>query len=169
MLPNSHAADRILGDMRPFCLFCYALLFASLLVGCDLISSSEFSGEPVSFSNVERGENLRVRISGTTVIRSGADWKTFWKKHGGEGSVPTVDFNRQTVLGIFYGGSLHGGCRSRVDVIREVRQEGETLSVDVGKLPDLGPCRMVVYPIDVVAVEVAPSQALEVDFRGQVP
>jgi hypothetical protein len=56
-----------------------------------------------------------------------------------------------------------------VDVIREVRHKGETLSVDVGKLPDLGPCRMVVYPIDVVAVEVPPSQALDVDFRGQVP
>jgi hypothetical protein len=154
--------------MRPFCHFPYILLFAVLLVGCDLLSSSD-SGEPVSFSNVERGENLRVRISGTTVIRSRADWKTFWKKHGGEGPLPAVDFDHQTVLGVFYGGSFHAGCRSRVDVIREVRQEGETLSVDVRKLPDLGPCRMVVHPIEVVAVEVPPSQALDVGFRGQVP
>jgi hypothetical protein len=154
--------------MRPFCYFPCVLLFVVLLVGCDLLASSD-SGKPVSFSNLDRGEDLRVRISGTTVIRSRADWKTFWKKHGGKGPAPTVDFNHQTVLGVFYGGSLRGGCRSRVDVIREIGQEGETLSVDVGKLPDLGPCRMVVYPIDVVAVEVPPSQALDVDFRGQVP
>lgn len=155
--------------MRPFCFFSYVPLFAVLLVGCGFLSSSESSGEPVSFSNVERVENLRVRISGTTVIRSRFDWERFWKKHGGDVPVPTADFNRQTVLGVFYGGSLHGGCRSRVHVIREVRQEGETLSVDVGKLPDLGPCRMVVHPIDLVAVDVDPSQALDVDFKGQVP
>jgi hypothetical protein len=168
VVPNSWIPDLKAWNMRSFCHFLYIFLFAVLFVGCDLLSSGE-SGEPVSFSNVEREENMRVRISGTTVIRSRADWETFWKKHGGEGPVPTVDFNHQTILGVFYGGSLRGGCRSRVDVIREVRHKGETLSVEVGKLPDLGPCRMVVYPIDVVAVEVPPSQALDVDFRGQVP
>jgi len=84
--------------------------------------------------------------------------------------VPTVDFNRQTVLGVFYGGSFHAGCRTRVDVIQEVRkEEGETLSVEVRKLPDLGPCRMVVHPIDVVTVDAPPSQALDVDFKGKTP
>lgn len=154
--------------MRPLCLLPYVLLSAVVLTGCDLLSSSE-SGDPVSFSNVERVENLRVRISGTTVIRSRSDWKTFWMKHEGDVPIPTVDFNRQIVVGVFYGGSLHGGCRSRVDVIRDVHQEGEILSVEVGKLPDLGPCRMIVYPIDVVTVNVSPSKALDVNFKGKVP
>ena len=164
VVPSSCIPDRNAWNMRPFCRFPYVLLFAVLLVGCDLLSSSD-SGKPVSFSHVERMENLRVRISGTTVIRSRSDWERFWKKHEGEVPVPTVNFDRQTVLGVFYGGSFHVGCRSRVDVIRDVRRDGETLSVDVGKLPDLGPCRGV---RNVVAVDIAPSQALDVDFKGHV-
>lgn len=91
-----------------------------------------------------------------------------WQQHGGSAPAPPVDFDQQIVLGVFYGGSFHAGCRSKVDVVREVRREGATLEVSIGRLSHLGPCRAVTHPFDLVVVDVPSSQALDVWFVGRV-
>ena len=144
------------------------------LAGCDALSSDE----PVAYADVERAEALRVQVTGTTVtvIRDRSSWERFWSGHVGTAgpdgagiAAPEVDFERQTVVGVFYGGSLHAGCGSSVDVVRSAREESGAVEVEVGPLPDLGPCRAVVYPLDLVVLDVPPSEALDVRFVGAVP
>jgi hypothetical protein len=136
-----------------------------VLSGCDAFSAAE----AVPFSNIEQAGRLRVQVSGTTVIRDRPGWEAFWQQHGGVAPAPAVDFDRQTVLGVFYGGAFHSGCTSEVDVIRSVKLAHGRLEVRVDRLPDLGPCRAIVYPLDVVVVDAPPSQAFDVRFVGRVP
>ena len=137
------------------------------LTGCDVF----FSDEPVPYADLDEVAVLQVQIDGTTVIRSRSEWDMFWQqhKHSGGPSAPEVDFERQVVLGVFYGGSLHAGCRSEVDVVAAVRRDGDALEVLVGPLPDLGPCRAVMHPLDVVVADVPAWEARTVRFIGRVP
>ena len=145
---------------------CLPVLAATLaLAGCD---ASAPDG-PVPFADVEEAGALRVQVTGTTVIKGRSDWAQFWDRHGGPDPVPAVDFDRQFVVGVFYGGSLRAGCRSEVDVVEAVERDGDAVRVRVGPLPDLGPCRAVVYPADVVVVDVSASEPVEVRFTGEVP
>ena len=140
------------------CLVCW-------LAGCDALVPDE----PVPFTHVERVNALRVQINGTTMIRDRWDWEAFWQRHGGALPAPAVDFERQTVLGVFYGGSLYGGCHSDVEVVEAVRRDGDALEVRVGPLPDLGICRQVVYPLDIVVVDVPAREVRTAHFKGRVP
>lgn len=149
-------------------LLAVVLLAALGILGCDASSA----GDAVPFSKVEEAERLTVRISGTTVLRTADEWAEFWKRHETTipaRSAPAVDFERQTVIGVFYGGSLYSGCHSQVEVIQEVEQVGRWLEVSVSALPDLGVCRAIVHPLDIVVVDIPPAQALDVRFKGQVP
>lgn len=131
-----------------------------ILAGCDFIAPAE----PVSFTDVE--EAVTVRVSGTTVIHSESEWNAFWEQHGRSSSPPEVNFKQQMVVGVFWGGSFHAGCRSEVDAIESVRRDGNVLEVEVGPLPDLGPCRAVAYPFDLIIVN---ARARRVRFEGKVP
>ena len=148
-----------------------ALAAAVTFAGCDATSD-----ESLAYSDLQQDEYLRVQVTGTTVIRDSGSWQRFWSSHvsttGLDGALiaaPTVNFERQTVVGVFYGGSPRAGCASTVDVVRSVTEEGGVVQVSLGPLPDLGPCRAVVYPVDIVVVDVAPSMALDVRFVGDVP
>ena len=109
----------------------------------------------------------QILNAGTTVIKVQGGWESFWRQHGGVVPTTPVDFDRQLVLGVFY--SQRAGCTFEVDMIKEVRQARGLLTAEVGPLPDLGLCRMVVFPIDVVIVEVGPSAVSKVRFAGRVP
>ena len=140
-------------------------LVALTLAGCDALSSDE----AVSFSKAEQTEALRVQVTGTTVLRDRSEWTSFWERHGGSGPAPAVDFDQQLVVGVFYGGSPRAGCQSAVNVVGSVLRDGNTVRVQIKPLPDLGSCRAVVYPLDVVVVDVPASEALAVRFEGRVP
>ena len=144
-------------------LFVLSLVMAA--AGCDMLVPNE----PVSYTDLDEVAALRVQINGTTVIRDRWEWDRFWQQHGGGADAPDVDFERQVVLGVFYGGSLHAGCHSEVDVVAAVRHEGDALEILVGPLPDLGPCRAVVYPLDIVVAEVPAWDIRTVRFTGRVP
>ena len=106
-------------------------------------------------------------VNGTTVIRDQSRLESFARYPGGDlAPVPEVDFDRQLVVGVFYGGSLHGGCGGDVEVVEAVRSEGDALVVEVGPLPDLGPCRAIVYPAEMVVVD---AKSWDVRFVGEVP
>lgn len=150
---------------------CWTLgaLLALLLAGCDMLGP----GEPIAFSDVPEAERLRVQISGTTVLRGSWEWERFWQSHvngyGPDGQPPRppeIDFSRHMVVGVFWGGSIHGGCHNYARAIRRVEAVGDGLVVYVGPLPDLGQCRMIVHPIQVIVV---PRVGGEVRFVGHLP
>lgn len=140
-----------------------ALLLAALaLAGCDAFESSE----PVAFARVALPASPML-VNGTTVIRDEYRLDAFTRREDGSRiTVPDIDFDRQMVVGVFYGGSFHAGCRADVETIETVHVQGDALVVEVGPLPDLGPCRGVVYPAEMVVVD---ARADDVRFVGAVP
>ncbi|PAP78411.1 hypothetical protein BSZ37_19275 [Rubrivirga marina] len=138
------------------------LLAALAFAGCDVFESSE----PVAFTRIALPARP-VLVNGTTVVRGDYQLSAFTRSvNDSLISVPTIDFDRQTVLGVFYGGSFHAGCRGNVETIEGIRLAGDALIVEVGPLPDLGPCRAIVYPSDMVVVN---ARATSVRFVGAVP
>lgn len=145
------------------------------LAGCDTIAD----GTPVPWAPLDVEMKLSVGVSGTTLIRSEDQWQTFWRQHHRSiqdddgrnlnATPPAVDFTRQVVVGVFYGGSPNAGCTDDADSIRRVSLEGRTLHVEVGPISDLGVCRMVVSPVQLVAVDVAPEAISRQRFTGEVP
>ena len=134
-----------------------------VLAGCDAFAS----GEPVAFTTLTAPME-RVAVNGTTVLRDPQALAAFVRETPNEGPVsfPDVDFERQIVLGVFYGGSFHAGCTGAVEVIESVQQERDELVVRIGPLPDLGPCRAVVYPSQLVVVD---ATSPKVRFEGPLP
>ncbi len=149
-----------------------AVLAAVSLVGCDGFDAPA----PVPFDALALRAALDVPVTGTTVIRDERTWTRFWAAHnqgfdanGQPLSAPAVDFTRQTVVGAFYGGSFHAGCNSAVDLVETVREVGGTVEVQLGRLPSLGVCRAVVHPIDLVVIDVPPSETFDLRFTGHLP
>ena len=142
-------------------------VFAALaLAGCDAAEEGAPPDGPVGFTRVDLPASP-VFVDGTTVICSDFQLASFARREDGSTApVPDVDFDRQLVVGVFYGGSFHGGCSGDVEVIESVRVDGGALVVEVGPLPDLGPCRAIVYPADMVVVD---AQVPAVRFAGDVP
>ena len=137
-------------------------LVALALAGCDAFSLDE----PVPFERLALPTSA-VFVNGTTVIRDQTRLESFARYQGGDlAPVPEVDFERQLVVGVFYGGSFHAGCSGDVEVVEAVRLEGDRLVVEIGPLPDLGPCRAVVYPAEMVVVD---AESFDVRFAGEVP
>lgn len=139
-----------------------ALTAALAFVGCDALSSDE----PIPFARLDLPASP-VFVSGTTVIRDQSRLEAFARRQVGDPvPIPEVDFERHLVVGVFYGGSFHAGCSGDVEVIEAIRDEGDALVVEIGPLPDLGPCRAVVHPAEMVVVD---AQASAVQFVGKVP
>jgi len=139
-----------------------AVLALLALAGCDVFSSDD----SVPFERLALPAHP-VHVNGTTVIREQWRLETFARGTSGEMvPLPDVDFERQLVVGVFYGGSLHYGCGGPIEVVRAVRASGDALVVEIGPLPDLGPCRGNVYPAEMVVVDAA---SRDVRFVGDVP
>lgn len=80
----------------------------------------------VVFTTVARGSDSRIMEPREAVIRSVAEWQTLWKEHGTQ-RLPTVDFSKSTVVGVFLGTRMTAGYG--VDVV-SVRSQGDTTVVE---------------------------------------
>lgn len=120
--------------------------------------------EPVAFENLREASNLRVRKSGTAVFKNAASWESFW--HSSLPPILAIDFKKQILIAVFWGGEPHSGCGDYVEAVESVSREGDRIRVHVGRLPSLGPCRVVVYPLQIIRID---RSDLPVIFTGEVP
>lgn len=163
----------------PFRLFQSVLvgLLAGLLFGgCDVFhdGSNGPPGEPISHEWVKRGHGVRVYEAQTRVFRDSLAWAQFWNEHVTLRDQnlelyppPSVDFERRVIIGVYWG-SYYVGCRAidRIDAIEGIYDAADRIVVDIGPVPDLGPCRAKVYPTQVVSI---PRPDKPVAFTGKVP
>ncbi len=148
-------------------------LVGLLLMGCDLLRNGDSDrGEPVSYEQVEKAGGLHVRKAQTRVFRDSASWIQFWNKHVSAFdenheliSPPSVDFDRREIVAVFWG-CFYGGCRRSVNAIEGIYNAGNQIEVSIGSLPDLGACRMVQLPLQVVSI---PESEKPIDFTGKIP
>lgn len=152
------------------------LLGGLLLGGCDVFHDEPTGppGEPISYEWVKRGHGVRVYEAQTRVFRDSATWAQFWNKHVMVRDQnfelyppPSIDFNRRIIIGVYWG-YLYGGCRvtHRIEAIEGIYDAGDRIVVDVGPVPDLGPCRTMLLPTQVVSI---PRPDKPVEFTGKVP
>lgn len=148
-----------------------SLLGALLLASCDLLNPG--SGQTLSFQNVKDAEPLRVQEAQTAVFRREAAWTSFWNDHvtardsdGEKIAPPSIDFDEHMLIAVFWGNNGYGGCSSFAEAIESVSATSGRVIVSVGRLPDLGPCRMVVFPLQVIKVK---RTEQPVEFSGRVP
>lgn len=159
--------------LQPVRLALIGLLGGFLLGGCDLLrGDSTPSGEPVTYDQVEKAGGLHVRNAQTRVFRDSAEWATFWNEHVSAFdenhdliSPPSVDFDRRKVVAVFWG-CHYVGCRGSVNAINGIYEQDDQIRVDIGSLPDLGPCRAVQLPLQVVSI---PDTERPIEFTGEIP
>ena len=124
----------------------------------------------LDFSEIPSAQFFRVQQPGTAVFRSEAEWKAFRDVHfmyilGMPIMPPIADFEREIVIGIFWG-TGYGGCRNVTQSIERVQIANNVVEVKVGPLSDLGSCKMLVAPLQIVKI---PKTDLPVVFVGNVP
>ena len=146
-------------------------LSVTLLISCH--RTDYRNGETLLFQDITEAASLKVYDAQTAVFESEDSWEDFWEENvPGIGSAdkrpppPAVNFDENILIAVFWGGNGYGGCTSYAKAIQKVKSSNAMVSVHVGKLPDLGPCRMIVHPLQVIKVE---STGLAVVFKGHVP
>lgn len=142
-----------------------------LLTSCKILGDA--GRESVPFQHVMDSEFLKVQDSQTAVFKNKSAWTEFWNNHvtrvnsdGEKVSAPVIDFNKNMLIAVFWGNNGYSGCSSFVDAIESVSLKKGMISVNVGKLPDLGSCLMMVSPLQVIEVE---KREQPVTFHGQIP
>lgn len=111
---------------------------------------------------------LKVEEPGGYVFTNRSDWISFWDEHvsefAGDTEPPEFDFTNNNLAGIFW--PVTSGCFHEVEAIQSVENRPQYIAVKVGPLPDLGACRMIVYPYQLISL---PDLNKPVHFTGQVP
>jgi hypothetical protein len=128
------------------------VVLALLLSSCSMFVERD----EVAFFDLEHAPRLRVSENVVAVINSESEWADFLNRHiPYPVMIPAsgVDFNRHSVVGIYFGGQVFGGCFSYVDVVRSAQASGSTVVLDVAPVPDLGACRAIQHPYQVIAIE----------------
>jgi len=127
--------------------------------------------QPISFEPIHGCIGFEVPTAGTDVIRTDSVYQHYWDNYwaiqdgfGNKTPPPTVDFTQRMVLSVHYGS--RDGCFSNVDVIDRIEQVDNVIRVTLARLPYLGECYAVIYPIQMVSI---PNSSLDVTFVGEVP
>ena len=80
----------------------------------------------VALTTVASGTNSQISEPRETIVRSADEWRTLWTAHSTE-RIPTIDFSRFVVAGVFLGTRPTAGYT--VEIVR-VRQEGTVTTVE---------------------------------------
>ena len=105
-----------------------------------------------SFTNVAKGDASGQQLAKQVTVRTPAEWKALWKDHAPTEKMPTVDFAKDMVVGIFLGTKPSAG--HEVEIVA-VRPDGKDLVVEyVQKQPAPGTmaAQILTEPFHLVAV-----------------
>lgn len=134
--------------------------------------SKQSVSEQVDFVTIREARSFDVPESGTSVIKSGKEWENwlqkYWNQFSGNGEKtppPEIDFDKEMVVAICWG-SGYSGCSNTVEVIKRIEKTIDSINVVLSDLPNLGPCDMEVYPIQMVRIS---NLSLPVHFSGSIP
>jgi len=117
---------------------------------------------PQTFRSSGRGPMSGIDESRQVVVHNLADWTTLWRSHAPGQPMPTVDFSRETVVGVFAGTRPTSGYG--VEIVRAADTNG-TLVVDYVETrpgPGAVTAQVVTAPYHLVAV---PRHDGEVRFQ----
>ena len=61
------------------------------------------AAQPPTPRTIDKGDFSNVDEAKQVVVRTDAEWRTLWRQHGGDRPMPSVDFAKETVVGVFMG------------------------------------------------------------------
>ncbi len=107
---------------------------------------------PPSFTNVAKGDVSEQQLAKQVTVRTAAEWKALWNDHAPTGKMPTVDFAKAMVVGIFLGTKPSAG--HDVEIVGVRTQEKDLIVEYVQKQPGRGTiaAQILTEPFHLVAV-----------------
>jgi len=100
------------------------------------LMAASMSAQAPSFTSVAKGDVSGQQTAKQVTVRTAAEWKALWKDHAPTEKMPTVDFAKDMVVGIFLGTKPSAG--HEVEIVG-VRTEEKDLIVEyVQKQPAKG-------------------------------
>ncbi len=102
----------------------------SLLAALFAVLLAAAIGAQDAFVTIARGDASGRQLAAEIVVRTAAEWKTLWKEHAPTEKLPSIDFSKQMVVGVFLGSKPSTGYR--VDIV-DVRPQGKDLIVEVAR------------------------------------
>jgi hypothetical protein len=129
-------------------------------VAAAIVAGAMFM-QAIPFASVASGTSSLVDEPREIIVRTQADWQTFWKTHSTQ-PAPVVDFSRSIVAGVFLGMRPTGGYGVG---IRAVRRTPTGAVVEyISSTPDKNQMvtQMLTSPFHLVAI---PSDIGKVEFK----
>ena len=144
-----------------------SILCLVLVSGCRLVGPDD--GVDVPFETVRFEELTWVMEPRTEVVRSREEMDALWMelypgRDGGPAIPVDFDFSERMLAMIFWGRT--GGCSPYVEAVDRVTSGPGRIFVFVGPLPDLGLCRAIIFPVQVISL---PQDERPVAFVGREP
>ena len=122
---------------------------------------------PLSIATVDKGNRSAIHRPLQIVIRNQDEWKAFWKRHSSRDSnpppAPSIDFNREMVVGIFLGEKRTGGYE--VEIVRAERRDSSLYLYYREENPTPGAMVAQALTQPFHLVKVAKHEKLQVIFR----
>jgi hypothetical protein len=107
----------------------------TLISGIAMVIVASVAAQ-ATFTNVAKGDGSGQQLAKQVTVRTPSEWKTLWKDHAPTETMPTIDFVKSMVVGIFLGTKPSAG--HEVEIVA-VRHEGKDLVVEyVQKQPPPG-------------------------------
>ena len=113
---------------------------------------------------VDKGDFSNVDDNKQTVVRSAAEWRTLWRQHAGERLMPSVDFGKDMVVGVFMGSRPTAGYD--IAITKTLEGNGKLRVFYRERMPARGVvlAQVLTFPFHLVAV---PKTASEVKFEKE--
>ena len=89
-----------------------------------------------AFTSLAKGDMSGQQIAKQVTVRTLAEWKTLWKDHGPAEKMPTVDFSKNMVVGVFLGTKPSVGYE--VEIVGVRAQDKEVIVEYVQRQPAPG-------------------------------
>jgi hypothetical protein len=122
---------------------------------------------PLSLATVARGYRSGIREPLQIVVRNQDEWNAIWKRHSSIDKsprpAPSIDFNREMVVGIFLGEKSTGGYE--VEILRGEKQNSSLYFYYREKSPAPGAIVTQVLTQPFHFVKVAKYQNVNIIFR----
>jgi hypothetical protein len=136
------------------------------LVGCAtkvapyaLIMTAMLSAQtpPPSFTEVAKGNASNQQDGRQVTVRTAAEWTALWKEHAPTAKMPSVDFAKNMVVGIFLGTKPSDG--HQVEIVGVRTQDKDLIVEYVQRQPGRGTmaAQILTEPFHLVAVAKHPG------------
>lgn len=113
---------------------------------------------PVPFTTISQSEQSGVEDARQVVVRTPEEWKALWKEHAPGRPMPSIDFTKSMVIGVFLGSRNTAGYRV---TITGIERDGATVAVTYREeRPAAGDilAQVITFPHHLVRVERAEGQ-----------